>query len=140
MKPTSFSGEPLIFSSEHVKLLAAPKERQHEMRWLKEKWKIESNLQMTIIFIVFAITGSTTVKITTPLLNLIGISKQDTHLGLYWIVSVLFSLVVYQLLLISIGTLFGQFAFFWKFEQKMLKRFGIKFNESKPEAEEKEPV
>ena len=112
------------------------------MRWLKEKWKIESNLQMTIIFVVFAITGSTTVKITTPLLTHIGISKQDTPLGLYWIVSVFFSLVVYQLLLISIGTLFGQFAFFWKFEQKMLKRFGIKFKESKAEEEEeeKEPV
>ena len=99
------------------------------MRWLKEKWKIESNLQMTIIFIVFAITGSTTVKITTPLLTLIGVNKQDTHLAIYWIVSILFSLIVYQLLLISFGTLFGQFAFFWKFEQKMLKRFGIKFNE-----------
>ena len=105
------------------------------MRRLKEKWKIDSNLQMTIIFIVFAITGSTTVKITSPLMTFIGVTKQDTPLALYWMVSILCSLIVYQILLISFGTLFGQFAFFWKFEQKMLSRFGIKFknNEEKPE-------
>ena len=111
------------------------------MRWLKEKWNIESNLQMTIIFIVFAITGSTTVKVTAPLLTFIGVTKQDTHLALYWIISILFSLIVYQFLLISFGTLFGQFAFFWKFEQKMLSRFGIKFNDpTTADPDKEEPV
>ncbi|MEL0272614.1 MAG: diacylglyceryl transferase, partial [Flavobacteriaceae bacterium] len=36
------------------------------MNRLKEKWQITSNLQLAIIFIVFAITGSTASKIAAP--------------------------------------------------------------------------
>jgi hypothetical protein len=33
---------------------------------------------------------------------------------------------LYQVLLVLIGALFGQFSFFWGFEKKMLRRFGLK--------------
>jgi hypothetical protein len=32
---------------------------------------------------------------------------------------------IYQILLVLIGSIFGQFRFFWKFEKKILKRMRI---------------
>ena len=93
---------------------------------LKIKWGIESNFQMTIIFIVFAITGSTSVKVARPILEYLNITTQTLPLYVYWPVRILLILPVYQVLLIIFGTLFGQFKFFWAFEKKMLSRFGIK--------------
>jgi hypothetical protein len=48
------------------------------MKWLnnlKTKWNITSNFQLTIIFIVFGITGSLSVVVSDPLLNIIGLEK-----------------------------------------------------------------
>jgi hypothetical protein len=89
---------------------------------LKVKWGIESNFQMTIIFIVFAITGSSSVKVARPILDFIGINDAMAWF-IYWPLRIIIILPVYQILLICFGTLFGQFKFFWAFEKKMLSRF-----------------
>jgi len=34
--------------------------------------------------------------------------------------------VIYQVLLVILGTLFGQHKFFWNMEKKMLSRIGLK--------------
>lgn len=101
---------------------------------LKEKWGITSNFQLAIIFIVFGITGSTSAYITRPVLALLGITKDTMEPWLYWPFSLLLILPVYKVLLIIIGTLFGQHAFFWNFVKNMLVRmrlgflYGIKAN------------
>ena len=104
---------------------------------LKDKWAVESNQQLVIIFVVFAITGSSSVKIAKPLLELIGIEMsafENIFLGsvLYWIVRILIVFPIYQILLLFFGTIFFQFKFFWKFEKKILSRMGFKrfFRES----------
>ena len=104
---------------------------------LKDKWAVESNLQFVIIFIVFAITGSSSVKIAKPLLELMGIEMsafENIFLGgaIYWILRVLIVFPIYQILLLFFGTIFFQFKFFWKFEKKILSRMGFKcfFRES----------
>ena len=43
------------------------------LKYLKEKWNISSNFQLFIIFIVFAITGTTSAKLAVPLLELLNI-------------------------------------------------------------------
>ncbi|MFN3492179.1 MAG: DUF6787 family protein, partial [Anaerolineales bacterium] len=45
------------------------------MNKLKESWNISSNWQLTIIFIVFAITGSSAAYLSKPLTNFFGITK-----------------------------------------------------------------
>jgi hypothetical protein len=80
---------------------------------------------MIRIFIVFAITGSGSVFVGRPLIKLLGISPENIPLIPYWILFGVTSLIVYQVLLVSIGWLLGQFNFFWEFEKKMLKRFGL---------------
>ncbi len=97
------------------------------MNRLKEKWGITSNFQLVIIFIVFAITGSTSAYITRPVLALIGITKETMNPWLYWPLSLLLILPVYKVLLIIIGTLFGQHTFFWNFVKKMLFRMRLGF-------------
>ena len=95
------------------------------MKNFKERWNIDSNQQLIIILIVFAITGSSSVKLATSLIEFIGLSTETTNWLVYWTLNVLITFGLYQVLLITFGTLFGQFKFFWSFEKKMLSRFGI---------------
>lgn len=97
------------------------------MNKLKEKWGVTSNFQLVIIFIVFAITGSTSAYVTRPILEVIGITKDSMHPALYWPLSLILILPVYKVLLIIIGTVFGQHIFFWNFVKKMLIRMRLGF-------------
>jgi hypothetical protein len=96
------------------------------MKELKKRWKIESNFQLAIIFIVFAITGSTSAWLSKPACFWLGIMKEDFGFW-YTPVRLLIIFPLYQVLLVLIGSLLGQFKFFWGFEKKMLKRMGLGF-------------
>jgi hypothetical protein len=96
------------------------------MENLKKRWGIETNYQLTIIFIVFAITGSASAWLSKPVCFWLGITKTD--LG-YWFTPIRLLLIfpLYQFLLVAIGFLSGQFRFFWAFEKKILKGIGMGF-------------
>ena len=96
------------------------------MNKLKQRWGIDSNFQLTIIFIVFAITGSASAWLSKPFCFWLGITKED--LGyLFTPIRLILIFPIYQVLLVLIGFLFGQYKFFWAFEKKMLKRMGLGF-------------
>ena len=95
---------------------------------LKKFLKVDGNFQLTIIMIVFAITGSLTLFLSDYLLIVLNITKESMSIYIFWFLRVLIIFPVYQILLIIIGTLFGQFNYFWSFEKKFLRRIGIKFN------------
>jgi hypothetical protein len=102
------------------------------MEKLKKRWGITSNIQLTIIFIVFAITGTASAWLSKPFCFWLGITKED--LGLWFTpVRLLLIFPIYQVLLVLIGFVFGQFKFFWAFEKKMLRSmgFGFLFKEGK---------
>jgi len=87
---------------------------------LKTKWEIKSDFQMVIVFIVFAITGSSSVKLANPLLSFLGIQPEMNP----WIripLRILIVLPVYQIMLLVIGTAFGQFRFFFKLQKRWLR-------------------
>lgn len=96
------------------------------MRRLKEKWGIYSNLQLFIILIVFSITGSLALLVAKPILNYLGVEKESLPIWIFWPLRLLIIFTVYQFMIVIIGTLFGQFRFFWNFEKKMLSRLGFK--------------
>lgn len=96
------------------------------MKELKKRWNIESNFQLTIIFIVFAITGSTSAWLSKPVCFWLGIIKEDYGFW-YTPIRLLVIFPLYQVLLVLIGFTFGQFKFFWEFEKKMLRRLGLGF-------------
>ncbi len=91
---------------------------------LKNRWNIESNLQVLIILVVFAITGSATVYLKKLLFGLVGITS-ETDLLIRIPIYILSVLVIYNILLLIVGFLFGQFNFFWKFEKKFFSRLVI---------------
>ncbi len=102
------------------------------MNKLKQKWGIDSNFQLIVIFVVFAITGSASVYVAKPFLSFIGLERTsftDAWWGgfIYWSMRLLIIFPIYQVLLVFFGWLFGQFRFFWGFEKKMLQRMGLGF-------------
>ena len=97
------------------------------MKKLKEKWGITSNFQLIIILIVFSITGSSSVVVGEPILELIGLKEKDLSPWIFWPARILIIFPVYQILIVIIGALFGEFKFFWNFEKKMLSRLGFKY-------------
>ena len=89
-------------------------------------------MQLAIIFIVFGITGSLSVRLSGPVLSFLHILPEtfpDHFLGqmLYWVFRIAIVFPIYQVLLISVGTLFLQHRFFWNFEKKMLRKMGLGF-------------
>ncbi len=103
------------------------KEKQSKLQRLKnyfeEKWEIRGWFQIFIILLVFALTGSLSIKVSKPVIEFFGIKKELMHPAVFWPLRIIIVFPVYQLLLITIGTLLGQFKFFWKMEKKMFGRF-----------------
>ncbi|GGB65544.1 hypothetical protein GCM10007424_01830 [Flavobacterium suaedae] len=97
------------------------------MKKLKERWGINSNFQLVIIFIVFAVTGSTSAYLSKPVLAWMGITKDTLPLYFYIPLYIILIFPIYQVLLVSFGFIFGQFKFFWAFEKRMLKMMGFGF-------------
>jgi hypothetical protein len=96
------------------------------MKKFKQRWNIESNFQLFIIFLVFSINGSLSLIFAKPILAFLGITTETLNPIIFWILRLVVVFIVYQFLLVAIGTLFGQHKFFWEFEKKMLRRFGLK--------------
>lgn len=90
---------------------------------LQQKWGV-STRQFWILFLVFALTGTTTAYFTRFLTVWLGMDAQTFWL---WKALLRIGMLVfgYQFLLLGYGALFGQWAFFWKYERKMLQKLGI---------------
>ncbi len=94
---------------------------------LENKWVVQYRWEMIRIFLVFAITGSSSVLVGRPIIKFLGINQEHLNAFLYWFLFIIISLIFYQILLVLFGWLFGQFQFFWEFEKKMLRRMGVGF-------------
>ncbi|WP_124980426.1 DUF6787 family protein [Nonlabens xiamenensis] len=93
---------------------------------LKKRWQVTYRWELIAIFIVFAVTGSLSARISGPFMEWIGISSENMSGWFFWPMRILIIFPIYQILLLAMGWLFGQFDFFWSFEKKMLSRFGLK--------------
>ena len=100
------------------------------LKKIKNKWGIKSNLQLLVIFFVFGLTGSVSMKLTSPALSFFNI-KEDFFtnyvLGdfVYIFLKIIIIFPIYQILLLFFGLIFFQFNFFWKFEKKLLSKIGL---------------
>lgn len=93
---------------------------------LEKKWILDYKWEMIRVFMVFAFTGTSSLYMGKPIIQLMGITKENLNPIVYWFFYIIIGLIFYQILLVFFGWLFGQFKFFWEFEKKMLKRFGFK--------------
>ncbi|MEL1242774.1 DUF6787 family protein [Flavobacterium sp. DGU11] len=97
------------------------------MEKLKKRWGITSNYQLVVIFIVFAVTGSSSAYLSKPILAALGFKRDLFSPWLYWPLYIIFIFPIYQVLLVFFGFISGQFKFFWAFEKRMLKAVGFGF-------------
>jgi hypothetical protein len=79
---------------------------------LENKWIVDQRWELIRIFIVFAITGSSSMLISRPVVKLIDSSFKNLNIIFYWFIFIFVSLTFYQILLIFWGWLLGQFEFF----------------------------
>lgn len=101
------------------------------INWIKERYQLVSDLDVLLVFILFAVTGSSAVKLARPLLAVFGVTSQTSN----WIfipVRIFAVFIAYQFLFVAYGFVIGLIRkpvwnFAWGFEKKMLSRFGIKF-------------
>jgi len=94
------------------------------VKFLKRRWKIESNLQFLAILLVFSITGMSTLWVRKGVWFIFGIEPETAM----WIKVLMYIFIIfpaYQLMQLLYGFLFGQFKFFWEFEKKMFRRIGL---------------
>lgn len=94
-------------------------EKQSFLERMKQKWGLTSLLQVILILIVFALTGTTVVWIRPIIFKLLGIEDASGWLKTISYLILVFPL--YQVLLLIYGFIFGQFSFFWEKEKKLAK-------------------
>jgi manganese efflux pump family protein len=100
---------------------------------LKERWGITSNVQVVIIFFVFGITGSSSLKVGKPILEFFNINEGMSP-WVFWPLRILIIFPVYQVLLLFFGALCGQFQFFWNMVKKTMGRMVPGLNKNKQKA------
>ena len=90
---------------------------------LQEKWNV-STKQFWIIFIVFGLTGTATAYLTKAITGMLGMNDNT-----WWMwkacLRIGMLLIGYQIILLTIGFLLGQWNFFWKYEKKLLRKLRI---------------
>lgn len=84
----------------------------------KEKWGVHTDKRMIWIFIIFAITGSSTVVVRKYLFKILGVDIQNATVS--FIVKFVAIYIVYQFMLFAVGSLLG--------EHKFVKWFLVKMN------------
>ena len=97
------------------------------MAGFKQRWGITNNFQLLLIFVVFAINGSLSARISALLMRFLGINNENTHWFFYYLTLIILVLPLYPFLLMGFGYLFGQSKFFFPFSKKMLKSIGLGF-------------
>jgi Na+-driven multidrug efflux pump len=94
---------------------------------LRKRWNLNSATQVIIVLIVFACTGFTIMFLKKPILQLFNSSDSSSATLAYY----LLILPLYNVILLAYGFVFGQFRFFWEFENRFISRIISIFKRTK---------
>lgn len=92
---------------------------------LIKKFNAKSKFHLFIIFLVFGLSGSCSLWISSPIMSALDLKNMLDNYPLYIFLRVLIIIPIYQLILIVIALIFGEFQYFWSFEKRFLKRIKI---------------
>jgi hypothetical protein len=90
-----------------------------------DKFHAKSFKHLVIIFLVFALSGSASLLMSSSILTTLNLKELINFYPLYLLVRIILLIPIYQLVLIIIATLFGEFRYFWNFEKKFFKRLRL---------------
>ena len=85
---------------------------------LKAKWGVGA-LGVIAILVSFSAAGMTVLKISRPIMGVL--LPPDTPRWQWWITRILVIVPIYEVLLISYGTLLGQRRFFWDKQKRLFR-------------------
>ena len=85
------------------------------MQKIRSIFKVDTNYDLLIVFAVYGITGTLSLFVSDYILDIFGLQNL--------IIRIVLLIFFYQILLIIIGTIFGQFKYFWEIEKRFLKIF-----------------
>ncbi|HEX2532210.1 MAG TPA: DUF6787 family protein [Chitinophagaceae bacterium] len=94
------------------------------LKHLQEKWKV-SGRELLVVLLVFAVTGTTTAWVSRSAPGWLGLGP-EAHAAARWGLRLFILLVGYPVILLIVAFLFGQFPFFWRFQKRLLQRFGLR--------------
>ena len=84
-----------------------------------------SKLHLLKIFFIFGLAGSLSVFLSEPLLQLVSIEKFISNKFFYWLIRLIIIFSIYQIVLIGVALVFGEFRYFKKFFIKFINYFKI---------------
>lgn len=90
------------------------------MEKLKNKWGLNSRWQVMLVLLTFSLAGSSVVVLRRWYFGALGFDE-DTAFWIKAVAYLLFMFPAYQMLILTYGTLLGQFQFFWEKEKRMLQ-------------------
>jgi TctA family transporter len=86
-------------------------------------FKTNSTYQLVVVFLVFAISGSLSVFVSEPVLNFLNYKEFISSNIFQIIIRILIIFPIYQIILLAVATVFGEFKYFWNFEKRFWKKF-----------------
>jgi formyltetrahydrofolate-dependent phosphoribosylglycinamide formyltransferase len=93
---------------------------------LKQHWKVK-NRELVLILSTFSITGITTAWLSKKVSEWLLLDKYGIA---WWTSKIIVLFFGYQVIILVVGYCLGMFPFFWKYEKKILRRFGMMKKES----------
>ena len=76
-----------------------------------------------MVFLVFGISGSLSVYISGPFLDFLNYKKYITNTILQIILRLFIIFPIYQIILLAVASILGEFKYFWNFEKKFWNKF-----------------
>ncbi|MAV81983.1 MAG: hypothetical protein CMI90_00785 [Pelagibacteraceae bacterium] len=95
------------------------------MNYLIKLFKAKSFFHLIIIFFVFGISGSLSLFLSGPLLIYLNLQNIIKFYPLYIILKLIIIFPIYQIVLIIVAIVFGQFSYFIEIEKKIFRRLKI---------------
>ena len=88
-----------------------------------------STYHLFIIFLIFGLSGSTSLYVSDYLLKLLPINASGINPILYWLLKIPTVVLTYQFILLAVSAIFGEFKYFSRYSLKffiLLKNFFFK--------------
>jgi hypothetical protein len=92
---------------------------------LIKKFNAKSKVHLLVIFFIFGLSGSFSLWISSSIMLALDLKNILNNYPLYIFFRVVIIFPIYQIILIVIASIFGEFQYFWRFEKNFLKRIKI---------------
>ena len=88
-------------------------------------FEAKSLIHLIKIFLIFGLAGSLSLYLSELIYNYINIKDFVNIYIVKLFIKIIFLIIMYQITLLSIAIIFGEFKYFFKFFKKFLNRFKL---------------